>query len=122
MQSVQHTAFKPEMLAPASLQLVAPNAKRQPSRVSGTDGRAAAASVQFAPRGLPTHTNTQMQGAFTNRALSPNKLCFSVCSIAMPCWGQMCACLPRGLAMQVLHMAGHPSAATSIDHLLLSQW
>ena len=112
MQSVQHTAFKPEMLAPASLQLVAPNAKRQPKRVSGTDGRSASASVQFEPKGLPTRTNAQMLGAFTNRALSPNKLCFSVSSNSIPCCGQMCACLPEGLGTQVLSMAEHMSAAT----------
>jgi hypothetical protein len=71
-------AFKPEMLAPASLQLVAPNAKRQPKRVAGADGSAASASVQFEPHGLPMRSNAQLQGAFTNRALSPNKLCFTV--------------------------------------------
>ena len=81
VQSVQHTAFKPEMLAPASLQLVAPNVKRQPKRVTGTDGRSASASVQFEPKGLPRHTNAQLQGAFTNRALSPNRLCFTVSAI-----------------------------------------
>lgn len=78
VQTVQRTAFKPEMLAPASLQLVAPNVKRQPARVAGTDGRAASASVQFQPKGLPTRTNAQLLGAFTNRALSVNKLCFTV--------------------------------------------
>ena len=75
---VQHTAFKPDMLAPASLRLVAPNISRQPNRVAGADGRAASASVQFQPRGLPTGSNAQLLGAFTNRALSANKLCFMV--------------------------------------------
>jgi hypothetical protein len=83
LQTVQRTAFKPEMLAPASLQLVAPNSKRQPNRVAGTDGRAASASVQFQPKGLPTRTNAQLLGAFTNRALSPNKLCFTVSATGM---------------------------------------
>ena len=86
VQTVQRTAFKPEMLAPASLQLVAPNAKRQPKRVAGADGSVATATVQFEPRGLPTHTSAQLLGAFTNRALSPSKLCFSVRLIhPLPC-------------------------------------
>lgn len=106
VQSVQRTAFKPEMLAPASLQLVAPNFKRQPNRVAGTDGRAASASVQFQPKGLPTRTTAQMLGAFTNRALSPNKLCFSVS--------------PMGLLGSVAHLSySQEGFCSANEHLLL---
>ena len=66
------------MLAPASLQLVAPNFRKQPKRVAGADGRAASATVQFEPRGLPTRSSAQLLGAFSNRALGPSKLCFAV--------------------------------------------
>ena len=77
-QTVQRTKFKPEMLAPASLQLVAPNVRRQPKQVSGANGRAASATVHFEPRGLPPRSGAQLLGAFTNRALGPSKLCFAV--------------------------------------------
>jgi hypothetical protein len=78
-QTVQHTAFKPEMLMPASLRLVASNISRQPKRVAGADGRAAAAAAaQFEPRGLPPRSGAQLLGAFTNRAVNASKLCFMV--------------------------------------------
>lgn len=79
MQTVQRTTFKPEWVAPTSLQLVAPNVQRQPVRVASGDTGAASVAVQFERfSGFPARSNAQLLGSLTNRALSSSRLCFAV--------------------------------------------